>query len=338
MKKHIAVIFAVCVAGGSLLASNAFALTIAPPILEISANPGDNPTESIKIFNETDNWITFWVSTANFTAKADEEGTPEFLPYQEGDNSLANWIDIDRATSITLLPAEQKTITYTIHIPQNADPGGHYAAIFFGTQPQDMYGSSVGLSSKLGALVLLTVSGNISESGSLLEFKLSEPKPFYDHLPVALSLLFKNSGNVHLRPQGQITITNIWGQVSDKVGVNKDEDGGKNILPQTSRHLEAVWTRGAIEVKDNGFLDKLNNEIGNFALGRYKASLDLGYGTQGKTVNASLVFWVFPWQLILVLFLTAAILIFLSIRAVRGYNGWIVRRALKKLSSKEQPQ
>ena len=336
MKKYITVLFTAFVVGGSFLASDASALTIAPPILEIGANPGDNPTQNIKIFNETDSWITLWVSTANFTAKADEEGTPEFLPYQEGDNSLANWIDIDKTTPITLLPSEQKTIPYTIHVPQDADPGGHYAAIFFGTQPQDTTGSSVGLSSKLGALVLLTVSGNINESGSLLEFKLTDPKPFYDHLPVGLSLVFQNSGNVHLRPQGQITVTNIFGQVSDKISVNKDEDGGKNILPGTSRHLDAVWTRGALEVKDDGFLDKLNNEIGNFALGKYKASLELGYGTQGKTVNANLVFWVFPWQLILVLFLTAAVLMFLAIRTIRGYNSWIVKRALKKMGSNGQ--
>ena len=309
------VIFA---AGGLLLANNAFALTIAPPIFEVNANPGDNLTQSIKIFNETDNWTTVYVSTANFIAKAGEEGTPEFLPYVEGDNSLANWIEIDK-TPITLLPSDQKT------------------AIFFGTQPSDASGSSIGLSSKLGALVLLTVSGNINEAGSLLEFNLSDPKPFYDHLPVGLSVLFQNSGNVHLKPQGQITITNILGQVSDKIPVN-NEDSGKNILPDTSRHLDTVWTRGAIEVRDNGFWDKLNNEISNFALGRYKASLDLGYGTQGKTAGASLVFWVFPWQLILVLFLTALILIFLAVRTIRGYNGWIVRRALKKINSQSRPQ
>ena len=332
------VILAICVMGGALLAGRALALTISTPIFDISADPGENVTETLKIFNESDNWATLYASTADFSAKDSEEGIPEFLPVQEGDNSLANWIEVSK-DPVTILPSEQKNIQFTIHVPRNADPGGHYAAVFFGTQPGDASGSSVGLSSKLGALVLLTVSGDINEAGSLKEFKLQDPKPFYDHLPVWFSILFENSGNVHLKPQGEIKITNWLGWGSDKVLVNKEEMmGGKNILPGTSRHLEAMWTLGPIQVKDNGFLDKLKNEAGNFALGRYKASLNLGYGTQGKTVNANLIFWVFPWHLILVFVLSAAILIFLAIKTIRGYNRWIVKRASKKINSNDKAQ
>jgi hypothetical protein len=61
----------------------------------------------------------------------------------------------------------------------------------------------------------------------------------------------------------------------------------------------------------------------------------LGYGAQGKTARASLVFWVFPWHLILALALAAAILIFLSVWTIRKYNSWIVKQAMKKMNPKK---
>jgi hypothetical protein len=318
MKKII--LIATGILGGVFLASNAFALTILPPLFEIGANPGDSPTRSIGIFNETDSPLELYTSTSNFTAKPDEEGSPEFLPTKENESSLATWIDVEKGP-ITVMPNEQRLISYTINIPQNADPGGHYAAIFFSTQPSPSTGSSIGLSGKLGTLILLTVSGNITEEGKIVNFALKDPKPFYDHLPVSFSLLFTNTGNVHLKPQGEIKITNLFGRVSDKIPFNKEEmEGSKVVLPNTSRHLGAVWTHGPIALEDNGFFDKLQDEMNNFALGRYKADLTVGYGTRGEASSAAVIFWIFPWRLILVFLIVAAILIFLVIWLIRNYN------------------
>ena len=243
---------------------------------------------------------------------------------------MASWIEVEGGP-ISLLPDEQKIVPYTIHIPQNADPGGHYAAVFFATQPPQMSGSSIGLSGRLGTLVLLTVSGDIKEEGKIVEFSTKDNKSFYEHLPVSFSLLFANSGNVHLKPQGEIKITNSFGGLSEKIPFNREEmDGSKNVLPNTSRHLEAVWSRGPLQTEGNGFIDKLNYEISNFALGRYKATINVGYGTQGKTAVAVATFWVFPWHLILVVSLAAAILISMLVAAIKNYNNWIVKQALKK--------
>jgi len=337
MKK--AAIAIMVILGGLVFFGRVSALTVIPPRLEIAANPGQSITETVKIYNETDKEQSLYTSTANFSAEENEEGIPKFNNYgNNNEDDLAKWISVD-AGPIVINPGESKEISFTISVPGNADPGGHYAALFFSSQsPSDISGSAgVGVASKIGVLILLRVSGDIKEDGRLVEFKLNEQKLFYDHLPVNFSLLFQNSGNVHLKPTGEIKITNMLGMVSDKILVNKEMVGnGKNILPNTSRHLEAVWTRGSIEAKDKGFFGKLNSEIVNFGLGRYNATLNLGYGTKGQVAVAAVTFWVFPWHLILVFALASVVLIFLAITAIRGYNKLIVRQALKKINSKDK--
>jgi len=93
MKKYFC---AAILGGGIFFTQNAMALTISPPIFEIGANPGDNPMQNIKLLNETNSLVTVYSSTANFTADDSEEGAPKFLENQYNENTLANWIEIDK--------------------------------------------------------------------------------------------------------------------------------------------------------------------------------------------------------------------------------------------------
>jgi len=220
-------------------------------------------------------------------------------------------------------------------VPANADPGGHYAVVFFGNQPSMAQGGSIGLSGKLGTLILLTVAGDIVEQGRIVSFDLTNPRSFYEHLPISFTALFENTGNVHLMPHGEITITNMFGRTSDRIPFNKEPiGGGKNVLPNTSRHLEAVWTKGPLEVKAQNFIDTVNVEFHNFALGRYTAALDLHYGPSNQAAAANTTFWVIPWQLILVCLAGAFIAIAIIILLIRMYNRWIIKQAMKKINSK----
>jgi len=320
---------------GMFLGTGVLALTVSPPVFELGADPDTSFGQNLKIFNETDSSITVYTSTANFTAKAGEEGVPEFLEQEEDIKDLAEWIKIEKGP-ITILPKKEKVIPFTIEVPVNADPGGHYAAIFLGTQPPEKQGTGVGIAGKLGSLILLRVSGDIQEQGRLLDFSLKDGKKIYKHLPVDFIFEFENSGNVHLKPQGEILIKNILGRISNegKIEVNKPIIGsGKNVLPGTIRHFEVSWTKAVDENKDEnesisqGFLEELKAEKAHFAFGRYKAELFLDYGTQGKKASATVVFWVLPWHLILVCFLIAIVLITLLILSIKKYNRWIIKKA-----------
>jgi hypothetical protein len=98
-----------------------------------------------------------------------------------------------------------------------------------------------------------------------------------------------------------------------------------NVLPASSREFDESW--GTSATGTQGFWSAVSGEWSHFALGRYTADLHLVYGTEGETVNASLSFWMFPWQLLIVLIVVVALLLFLIVFGLRRYNAWIIRKA-----------
>lgn len=331
-KTILAIIFFLSFIGIPL--EKAAAITIIPPRAELTSNPGEAVSGIIKIYNETSDVLTLYATTANFTAKQGKEGVPEFFSPEESNYDLASWIQIEKGP-IDVLPSEYRLIDYSINVPLDADPGGHYAGIFFGSGNPDEKNSktAVGISSKTGALILLAVSGKVSEIGSLEEFILKDGKSFYERLPVDFVIGFENAGNVHLRPEGEITIKNIFGKTVSVIDVNKRKIGtGINILPKTLRHLEVSWKMTDAELSDAGqdFWDKIKAEQENFALGKYTASLNLVYGSKKNTVQRNVSFWVFPWHLILVYFLGGLFLLLILRFLIKRYNRWIISQAMKK--------
>ena len=325
MKRFILVIILL---GGILLAQEVFALTISPPVMELESNPGQKIDEIIKLFNETDSQIVVYPTLANFKAVG-EEGQPSFLePTEITDYSLAAWIEIDKGP-IQLAEDERKEIPFTIDVPLGAEPGGHYGAIFFGSQPPHLAEERtvIGVAGQIGSLVLLKVAGDIKEEGQLLEFGIKDGEKYFTFLPVDFYWRFENLGTVHLKPQGEILIKNIFGRTSDTVPANWVEVGG-NVLPGSLRRFEASWLKTPLVSAPQGFFERLKAEKDNFALGRYEGDLVLEYGTGGKIAQASLIFWVFPWHLILVSVLGAALFIYLIIVGIKRYNRWIIRKAM----------
>jgi hypothetical protein len=323
MKKFI--FLTICAALCLFFASDVSALTISPPVFELTVDPGNIFRESIRIFNETDKEVTLYTSTSDFTARKDKEGMPEFLAPGETQGDLADWIQIEKGP-IVILPFEERRIHFLVDVPASADPGGHYSAIFFNTSPPstESEASTIGIGGKLGSLLLVRVSGDIIEQGRLEEFKLRDNKKIYQRLPIDFVVGFENSGNVHLKPQGKISIKNILGKISGEVEINKVKVGSSgNVLPQTTRHFDGFWIKSPIEKEPENFLESLKAEKDNFAIGRYSADLTLDYGTEGKKARASIVFWVFPWRIMLI----AGLALVLLLLAIKKYNKWIIRKA-----------
>lgn len=307
------------------------AITLIPPRAELSADPEKTATGSIKVYNETEKTLNLYTSTANFIAKSGKEGVPEFLAQEENNDGLASWIQIEKGP-ITVLPMEYMIIDYTINVPWGADPGGHYAGIFFSSNSgEESGGSSIGVSSKVGSLILLRVSGKIIEEARLEEFKLASRKSFYENLPINFAIAFENLGNVHLRPEGEVRIKNMFGKEVENISVNKRTIGvGANILPKTLRHFEVSWTKNKQDEKPQTFFEKVEAEKNNFALGKYTASLSLAYGERKKNVQAEVSFWVFPWHLLLVYAIVILFVIVFLVLAIKRYNAWIINKAIKK--------
>lgn len=317
-----------------------FALTISPPKIEINGSPGDVTNQIIKLYNEENRENVFFAEIQNFKARG-ELGEPGFAQSAGKDDfSLANWIEIS-AEPIKLSAGERKEIPFKIVIPENADPGGHYAGVLFSTTPpeQETGATAIGISGKLGSLILLRVAGEVQESGKLLEFNTEGGIRFFSSKPVQFYARFENRGNVHLKPQGEIKIKGIFDITSASNSLEVNETGG-NVLPDSVRRFETVWGKKSdIQIaKESGFLSELKNEWENFALGKYQADLVLLYGTEGQQVKEKLEFWVVPWRIMTCFAIVLIIVLIILKFGIKRYNRWVIKKAGKQKNTKTLEQ
>lgn len=255
-------------------------LTVTPPLFQLTIGPGENWSSSIKVVNTNEYPVTYYARVVDFNAEG-EGGKSTFTPLIEGtDNSdtLAGWVTLG-AKPITIPAGESAPVPFAVSIPDNAAPGGHYAAILIGTEPglDPVTGPSMKVSSFVSSLLFVRVKGDVHESGRIREFVTQES--LYGTTKADFVLRFENTGNTHLKPQGEVVIYNMWGKERGKVLINQKNSFG-NVLPESVRRFEFGW-EGALDI---------------FDIGRYKAEVTLSYGDEARqNTSASAYFWVVPF-------------------------------------------
>jgi hypothetical protein len=145
-------------------------LEISPPVIELQADPGQTVTTEIRVRNVTKGELIAKSKVDDFGAGTDETGQPQLLLGETGASrySLKFWIG--QVPDIDLAPSELKKTQVVITVPRNAEPGGHFGVVRFTAVPPSLQGTGVALSASVGALVLLKVSGPISDQLSVEEF------------------------------------------------------------------------------------------------------------------------------------------------------------------------
>jgi hypothetical protein len=241
---------------------------------------------------------------------------------------LGTWIKTE-TNSIKISSKQQKIVPFTITIPKDADPGGHFAVIFLGTSPGVSSGVSIG--AKTGTLVLLSVNGNVKKQAGLLNFNTVGKKFWYSTLPVSFEYRFKNDGGDRIKPQGKITIRDTIFWPTEKLDANPVEG---NILPASTRKFTVDWInyeRSKDYVAPTGFFKKFWSDVGyqwkNFAVGLYSARLNVAYGAEGIHAKSTVFFFVFPWQLVLVMLLVLIIVFWGGKKIIKRYNKFIIDKA-----------
>lgn len=305
------------------LGTPAKALTIVPPSLEYSVKPGDSIQAKIKLFNEGQTATTVFASIANFTAKG-EQGEPDFQ-FQDTPTGTASWIDAP-AGALTIQPNDRIEIPVTINVPKNAEPGGHYASVFFGTDPslKAKEGGQVTVRSLIGTLVILRVDGEVRESASVASFGVAGGKKNLSSLPVNFDLRIKNTGNVHIRPQGTILIKNLFGGETTTLNLN---DANGAVLPNSIRDFSVTWKKDLVTQKKASFFSKLGIEWKNFALGPYTATATVTYGQTKQNLVTSATVTIIPWELLIVTLLLLVIVVTVLVLGMKAYNNAIIRKA-----------
>lgn len=282
------------------------ALEIAPPVLNLRANPGETIKASISLRDVSTSPLVVRNQINDFVA-AGEDGTPKLLledSTEESPYSLKTWIQA--LPQFTLKPREVNNLPLTIRVPANAAPGGYYAVIRFTATPPGLDGSGVSLSASLGTLVLLRVNGDAKEDLKIEQFsatKNGETKSLFESAPITFTTRLKNNGSSHEQPTGQIAVKDMFGNAVANVNVNLNRN---NILPSSIRRFENPLDKSVIGDR--------------FLFGRFTADLKMSYGTKGQTVTESTSFWVIPYRMIGFAILLLIILAVLLRIGIKRYN------------------
>lgn len=269
---------------GLTYAQEAMTLTVTPPLIQINLQPGETWTSGIQVVNGNPYDLTVYAEPVLFEP-AGEDGRPRFKtpPGVGGESTmpdpttLAGWLTLPRDG--LSIPREQTiTIPLSIHVPTDAAPGGHYAAVLIGNRAPEgaRDESSVSVTSSIASLIFLRVAGTVVEDGRIRDF--STEKMLYETPEAQLSLRFENQGNVHLQPRGDITIYNMFGKKRGFIPINQTGEYG-NVMPGSIRKFTYNWKADA----------------GLWDIGRYRAEATLGYGADSKSfAQASAIFYILP--------------------------------------------
>ncbi|MSU74908.1 MAG: hypothetical protein EXS55_00100 [Candidatus Magasanikbacteria bacterium] len=300
---------------------SAKALTISPARLELTGDPGSVISSELLLMNDQKESKRFYSSAENFEAQG-EGGVPNFVAGTEG---LSTWVNT--SGEITLAPGEQRKVPFTITIPASAEPGGHFAAIFWSTTPSQGQGGQLAVGAKIGTLVLLRVSGDVKEEAGLVEFTSLNNQRWFDSVPVTFVFRLRNGGGDRLKPAGTITITSMLGQKVAELSANPAEN---NVLPASIRRFEVVWPQefaGNLN-RPAGYWQTVKHQWNHFAFGLYTAKLDLKWGVESvEQMMATQRVLLVPWQLLTLCVLIIALILIGGRVGIRRYNAWIIARA-----------
>ena len=297
-------------------------LGVAPHTFEFQVSRGEVLKNKIKVLNQSEVAIPMATRITNFTA-AEETGQMLFDEAAQ-DPSFASrkWIKIENPNFI-LDPGETEEVKFSVEVPENAEPGGHYSVILFEPQLPSFYFKEGGIKTipVIGVIFLISVKveGLIEPETPLTIVEFNIPENLHlrrlenflvgfvglfteviaaeketlsivetGHL--SFTLRIKNNDIYHVKPKGKLLI--LTG--GDKI-VGETEITETTILPGKIRQFPIEFKPELPEKLEKYLPASISNFITrNLLFGNYRASLRLT--TEKSTIEQDIEFFAFPWK------------------------------------------
>jgi len=261
--------------------SDQVGITVSPITDEFTIKPGQVISREILVVNPTGKVATLYPVALDFNTDNDN-GLPVFFPNENVNRgySLSNWISFDRQF-IRIADNEEEKVAVTISAPEDAEPGGHYGAVLFSTKKPELTETGkakIGVVGLVGTLYLASVPGKIVDRLEIDSFSL--PSIAFAP-PIASKISFNNSGNIHQKPTGEITVKNWSGNQTTILGIN---EGKGNVLPNSRRSFEQSWNFPSLT-----------------SFGYYTYTATITYGENLNILTATKKIFVLPYWVIILL-------------------------------------
>lgn len=268
--------------GGDANAVQGESITMSPAAKPYKIKAGERLNDSLTIINDGTVPYVFKVYTAPYSVK-NSSYDPDFETIK-ANTDAHTWLAFPKK-EWKLKPGEKVDVSYTVSVPADAAPGGHYGVIFAETQPEK--NEQIARKKRVGAIVYATVEGEFSESGRQVSSTIS---PLQIAWPLSATMVVENTGNTDFMMREAMIVKNVFGsEVYKKIG-------DRRVLPKTTRDIALQWEGGA-------WLGVYNVKTESEILGQ-------------KTTNSSWVFIAPLWFFGVVIALVGALLFF-GVRRLR---------------------
>ena len=207
-------------------------ITLSPTSKQYRLDPGTTKTDKFTIINDGDTDYEFKVFAQPYSVNG-EEYEPDFYTVREN-TDLEKWVKFQKS-SYFLRSGESIDVPFSVVVPVDAIPGGHYGAIFAETQPSEQKsGTSIQRKSRVGSLVYATVNGQFETGGSFegIRTPLLQFKP-----PIKSEVVVRNTGDTDFGIKTVFAVDDILG--NRKVTDTKEY----RVLPKTKRNIQLQWDK-----------------------------------------------------------------------------------------------
>jgi len=304
-------------------------VTLSPIFFDLSASPSGTISDKIRIKNNASAPLPLKINIKKIVT--DQNGSLTIQDPKPDDDSVS-WIKF-ATPNFVATPGQYVDLPFTISIPANASFAYYYAVTFQQDTGNNAGGNTATLQGQPAVPILLTVKrpGAIM-NGEVESFKT---KSFINEfLPVEFETAFKNVGNVHIKPHGNIFIQSTGQKDLAILDVNGTLG---NVLPGATRTFLSDWSDGFIvnePVLDGSgqpTTDKNGqpithltihwDKLTHFRIGPYSAHLVLVFdnGQRDQVLEASTTFWVLPYKVIIVFLVVIIAIFFIGRKLLHGY-------------------
>lgn len=269
-------------------------LSIAPPITELTMQPGKVFSQTFTVKNDG---VAVTIVPKIFPfVPLDKEGHAELIEDDTSVNAFTGWFFFDPAP-VPLGTTGTHNFVIKITPPSDASEKDYYFTFIAEVQNDNNLGvTSSQAKARIGANVIISLSkdGNPKKKASIITF--AAPKIIDSFSGLIYKVLIGNSGSGFFKPVGKITIDQIFGSTTT---LNLTPH---NILVSGSREITCIQGENIIPCKLPG----------KFLIGIYRANLSFTIDGSGESIEKQIYTIAFPFSIILGL-----VTVFIIYRAIR---------------------
>ena len=214
--------------------------SVIPMGQQLFLDPGEVYSGSITVANLSSSVddLSFQVNISPYSVIGSEYSA-DFLA-KSSHTEIVDWITIENPTGV-LAPNESKVVNYTITVPEDAAPGGQYAAFSVISNPSgsNSGGLSIGNVYEIASLIYANISGAIHREGTVLE---NSVPGFSVNNAIKTTAIIENKGNTHEDAIFSFALTNAITGETIYPKTNENAGYSEIIMPDTTREITRDFT------------------------------------------------------------------------------------------------